>query len=191
MENKNMIQTVTETIIDAGRVKGDDVSLAEDSGAGRQNSAEDNNAIDIDSLLRAAEQGDADAQFILAELYYKMYEDGDGTEKDLEEAIKWYQAAAGRGDARAQFEIGWCYQSGEGVEEAPEKAVQWYRLSADQGYAKAQYWLGWCYRYGIGVEADMVEAVKWYRLAADQGYGDALEDLADLGADISRLNITA
>ena len=191
MENKNMIQTVTGSIIDADRAKGDGVSRAEDCDAGRQNIAADNNAIDFDSLLRAAEQGDANAQFILAELFYKMYEEGDGTEKDLEEAVKWYQASAGRGDARAQFEIGWCYHSGVGVEEAPEKAVEWYRLAAEQGYAKAQYWLGWCYLYGMGVGTDMIEAVKWYRLAAAQGYGDALEDLADLGADVSTLDVTA
>ena len=135
---------------------------------------------EIISLRQAAEQGDADAQFRVAEHYYKSYEECCGDKEDLEEAVKWYQEAAGRGDARAQFEIGWLYQSGEGVEEDHGKAVEWYCLSAEQGYAKAQYWLGWCYQHGWGVEPDMAKAVKWYRLAAEQGNAEALEDLDNL-----------
>ena len=136
---------------------------------------------DLVSLRLAAEQGDADAQFRLAEFYYKRHEECCGAEADLEEAVKWYQEAAGRGDARAQFEIGWFYQSGEGIGEDHEKAVGWYRISAEQGYARAQYWLGWCYQYGWGVEADLEEAVKWYGIAAEQGNEEALEDLMELG----------
>ena len=133
------------------------------------------------SLRHAAEQGDADAQFRLAEFYYKRYEDCCGAEEELEEAVRWYQEAAGRGDARAQFEIGWFYQSGEVIGEDHEKAVAWYRISAEQGYARAQYWLGWFYRYGCGVDPDMEEAVKWYGIAAEQGNEEALEDLIELG----------
>ena len=139
----------------------------------------------IVSLRQAAEQGDADAQFRLAEHYYKNYDECGGVEEDLAEAVKWYQEAAGLGDARAQFEIGWLYQCGEGVEEDHEKAVEWYRISADQGYAGAQYWLGWCYRYGVGVEPVMGEAVIWYRLAAEQGNEEAREDLMDLNPGIT------
>jgi len=136
------------------------------------------------SLRRAAEQGDAEAQFHLAERHYKRYDEG-GVEKDLKEAVKWYQASAGRGNAGAQFEIGWLYYEGKGVESDSEKAVKWYRLAAEQGYDKAQYWLGWCFRYGIGVGRNMDEAVTWCRLAAEQGNEDALEDLVDLESDVS------
>ena len=142
-------------------------------------------APELEQLLHAAAQGDPDAQFQLAEYCFKSYEEGDGGEKALAEAVKWYQKAAGNGSAGAQFEIGWCYQEGRGVEEDPEKAVSWYRIAAEQGYPEAQYWLGWCCQYGKGVEEDREEAVKWFRAAAEQGFEDAIEDLRDLGCDVS------
>ena len=152
--------------------------------------AGDGLVLDPDLLRRAAEQGDADAQFMLAELYYRWYDEGDGLEDDLAEAVKWYQEAAGHGHAGAQFELGWCYQSGNGVGEDLEKAVEWYRIAAEQGYAPAQYWLGWCCRYGKGTEADPAEAVRWFRHAAEQGYEDALEDLMDPGCNLPGCDMT-
>ena len=177
MGNRTMIRVLKTPAIAAGRPDGT-VGLSGHDADG------------FDSLRYAAEQGDADAQFALAEILYKKYDECDGGEKELAEAVRWYQAAAGQGDARAQFEIGWCYLSGKGVEEAPEKAVGWYRLAAEQGYAAAQYWLGWCHQYGKGVEVDLAEAVKWYRTAAAQGNADALEDLADLGCEVSGYGMT-
>lgn len=139
----------------------------------------------LEQLLRAAAPGDPEAEFRLAEYYYKCYEEGDDGEKALKEAVKWYRKAAGKGSAGAQFELGWCYQEGRGVEEDPEKAVGWFRIAAEQGYPEAQYWLGWCYQYGKGVEEDMEEAVKWFRAAAKQGCGDAIDDLRDLDCDVT------
>ena len=138
----------------------------------------------LDSIRNAAERGETDAQFILAEFYYKCYEESGG-EVYLNEAVSWYQEAAGHGDPRAQFEIGWCYHEGRGVEEDLEKAVSWYKISAEQGYSEAQYWLGWCCQHGKGVEEDMEEAVKWFRAAAKQGCGDAIDDLRDLDCDVT------
>ena len=46
----------------------------------------------------AAEQGDPDSQYLLAELY----ENGDGVTRDLDEAAKWYRLAAERGDTDAK-----------------------------------------------------------------------------------------
>ena len=46
---------------------------------------------ELEHLLQAAAQGDPDAEFQLAEYYYKSYEEGDGGEKALAEAVKWYQ----------------------------------------------------------------------------------------------------
>ena len=140
---------------------------------------------ELEQLFPAVAHDDPEAQFQVAEYYYKLYEEGCGGEKALAEAVKWYQKAAGNGCAEAQFEIGWCYQEGRGVEENPEKAVSWYRIAAEQGCPEAQYWLGWCYLYGKGVEGDMEEAVKWFRAAAEQGYEDAIDDLRDLDRDVN------
>jgi TPR repeat protein len=48
--------------------------------------------------LKAAEQGDADAQFRLGE----MYRNGQGVEKDLKSASEWLRKAASQGNENAR-----------------------------------------------------------------------------------------
>ena len=83
---------------------------------------------------KAADQGDADAQFELG----WHYETGSGVEKDESEAVRWYQEAADQGHMGAQFELGWHYETGRGVEEDESEAVRWYQEAADQGHMDAQ-----------------------------------------------------
>mmetsp|Transcript_11770 Transcript_11770/g.27891 ORF Transcript_11770/g.27891 Transcript_11770/m.27891 type:complete len:156 (-) Transcript_11770:235-702(-) len=45
---------------------------------------------------------------------------------------------ADRGEARAQFMLGWCYDQGDGVEQDHFEAARLYRLAADQGHLDAQ-----------------------------------------------------
>ncbi len=79
------------------------------------------------------------------------------------------QAAAARGDARAQFYLSRLYAHGEGVPQDYSKAVEYLRLSANQGYAKAENNLGVFYANGLGLPQDYTESVKWFRKAAEQG----------------------
>ena len=120
-----------------------------------------------------AKQGDAGAQLMLGDCYYR----GDGVAKDFVEAVKWYRKAAAQGDASAQSNLGVCYGSGEGVEKDSVEAVKWLRKAVAQGDAHAQYNLGVCYENGDGVAKDSVEAVKWYRKAVAQGDADAQYNL--------------
>lgn len=85
---------------------------------------------------------------------------------------------AERGDASAQFELGFYYEKGQGVIQSYKKAVEWYKKSAEQGYAKAQNNLGLCYKNGEGVEQDYKKAVFWYRKSAEQGNAKAQFNLA-------------
>ena len=125
---------------------------------------------------KAAENGDAEAQHILSE----MYECGYGVEKDEAEAVKWLMKSAGNGRADAQFTLGTRYESGLGVRQDREEAVRWYRKAAELGDAAAQNNLGTCYAMGEGVEKDEAEAEKWFRRAADQGYPPAQRNLSRL-----------
>jgi tetratricopeptide (TPR) repeat protein len=52
---------------------------------------------------KAAEQGDAAAQFNLGLMYYF----GEGVQQDYAEAEKWYRKAAEQGDASAEYNLGW------------------------------------------------------------------------------------
>ena len=123
----------------------------------------------------AAEQGHADAQFNLGD----MYTDGLGVAQDYAEATLWYHSAAEQGHASGQDNLGSMYAAGRGVARDDAEAVRWYRLAAEQGHASGQNNLGVMYAAGRGVARDDAEAVRWYRLAAEQGHADARVNLYD------------
>ncbi len=50
------------------------------------------------TYLRSAEKGDADAMFIVG----RCYQDGVGTEKDMDKALSWIKKAADKGNAAAR-----------------------------------------------------------------------------------------
>ena len=121
---------------------------------------------EIDKLIKRAQNGDVDAQCVLGD-YYLLY--GAKVKQYYQEAVKWYQIAASKGDARAQNNLGTCYEYGNGIEKDLEEAVKWYIKAAEQGIVDAQYNIASCYAYGTGVELDINAAIKWYQKAAEQG----------------------
>lgn len=82
-------------------------------------------------LIKAAEQGHADAQYWLGRRYLHG-------RLNVQEATKWFLKAAEQGHAGAQYWLGRCYQLGAGVEKDELKAVEWYRKAAEQRYKIAQ-----------------------------------------------------
>jgi len=121
---------------------------------------------------RAAEQGEADAQFSLG----LSYDIGQGVPQNYSEAAKWYRRAAEQGHAKAQFNLGLSYDRAKGVPQSHSEAAKWYRRAAEQGHAKAQKWLGSMYALGQGVPQDLALAHMWYNLAASQQSGQEAED---------------
>jgi len=132
----------------------------------------------FEKALKAAEQGDAGAQYNLGFRYYF----GKIVPEDYAEALKWFRKAAEQGYAKAQFSLGFLYEHGHGVLEDDAEAFKWYRKAAEQGYANAQYNLGNMYNKGRGVPKNKAEALKWWRKAAEQGHEDANEWLEFLEA---------
>jgi V8-like Glu-specific endopeptidase len=101
-----------------------------------------------------------------------------------------YAAALGRlsplaakGDARAQFDIGFMHAYGWGVPRDPAAAIPWYRKAADQGLAVAQHSLGLAFVNGDGVRPDDAEAARWFARAAAQGFAQAQFMLGMLSLD--------
>ena len=85
-------------------------------------------------------------------------------------SLDWIRSAAGRGDPRAELNLGRAYDLGlYGLPVDHEVAARWIRKAAVRGHAKAEHDLGVCYRDGEGVAADAVEARKWFHRAAVQG----------------------
>jgi TPR repeat protein len=83
------------------------------------------------------------------------------------------KAKAEKGDANAQYYLGYCYFNGQGVTKDLDEAVKWFRKAADQGNAGGQFYLGYYYFNGWGVETNLVEAYKWFNLASAQGITNA------------------
>jgi len=81
-----------------------------------------------------AEQGHADAQYDLGE----MYASGREVPQDFTEAAKWFLRAGEQGNANAQYSLGLIYGNGFGVSANDLEAYVWFSLAAEQGHAQSQ-----------------------------------------------------
>ncbi|MFZ1917410.1 MAG: GAF domain-containing protein [Terriglobales bacterium] len=82
-----------------------------------------------DDLHKLAEQGDAEAQFMLGTLY----RNGDGVLQNDTQAIEWFQRAAEQGYVRALSALGSSYWAGRGVRQDYSQAYFWYELALAKG----------------------------------------------------------
>ena len=137
--------------------------------------------------LIAAESGHANSQYSLG----WCYEHGQGVEKSVQEAEKWYRKAAEQRETKAKKRLarmlGTCYFFGEnGKSKDYGEAVVHLSIAAEAGDAYSQYLLGFCHEKGQGVEQSLRVAAKWYIKAAEQGEKNAkerLENAKQLGND--------
>jgi len=79
-------------------------------------------------FLKAAEQGEAVAQYNLG----VMYDTGKGVPQDYAEARKWYLKAAEQGYISAQNNLGVMYEYGQGVPQDYVTAHLWFNLAASR-----------------------------------------------------------
>jgi TPR repeat protein len=117
-------------------------------------------------FLRAAGQGNAEAQFWLGVAYEQRWF---GT-TDFREAAKWYQKSAELGHPDAQAALGRMFESGDGVEQDYVAAAEWYRKAAEHvpdlgGAGQGRNNLGLLYKSGLGVPKDYVQAYMWFAVA--------------------------
>jgi TPR repeat protein len=77
-------------------------------------------------LLVLAERGSAVAQRTLGERFATGTK---GASKDMERAVYWWQRAADKGDAMAQYNLGMAHLLGAGVPQDSVKAHMWLSLS--------------------------------------------------------------
>lgn len=69
------------------------------------------------------------------------YEHGEGVAQDYGRAMQLYCAAARRGHAPAQYQLGWMFANGRGVARDDAQAAAWFRLAAAKGDAFAKQML--------------------------------------------------
>lgn len=133
----------------------------------------------FEKALKAAEAGDASAQFITATLYYN----GRNVARDYREAARWYEHAADQGIHAAQVVLGQMYGDGNRVPSNYEKSLKFFRLAIQTGHPVAQYGIGRMYLEGKGSPVDTREASRWLEKAAAQGHAAAQELMGDILAE--------
>jgi TPR repeat protein len=136
--------------------------------------------------LKAAEAGDAEAQYALG----ARHESGDGVARDPVQAFAWYEKAAAQGHAGAMFAIAEMFIGGAGgTESDPSMASFWYMKAAEKGHRSAQARLGLMYGLGLAVAADAARAFYWLTLAARQGDAQAALLVARLSGEMDEADM--
>lgn len=148
------------------------------------------------ALVRKARQGDTESQWQVGQTYVRLgdparavpmlqsaattghpraaallgslHEDGLGTVKSLEEALRWYRLAAEHKQPEAMAALGRLLLQERGPE-AHESAWQWLREAARLNDRDGQYYLGWLLAKP-GATHDDVQAFQWFLKAAGQGH---------------------
>jgi TPR repeat protein len=140
----------------------------------------------IGLLLEMAEQGDARALFELGLAYFG----GRQVDKDLEQAVDYFQQAFELGLEEAIYQLAQIYgEGGPGLEKDSGQAFYWWLQAARYGRLEsailACYRVGQAYAEGLGVVKDLGQARFWLEKAADQGLPEARVLLDQLGTELS------
>ena len=107
---------------------------------------------------------DPGAQSSLADAYYE----GAGVGLDLEQAARWYRAAANGGDEDASVMLGMMYADCDVDMDDDPDAERWLRVAADAGHDPARYLLGELGVAGYPTIDDDDETPGSYRAAPEQ-----------------------
>lgn len=126
-------------------------------------------------LADIATQGDADAQFMLGQLY----RDPDNDYYDPKRAMYWLDLSAQQAHAHASEAVGEMFWRGSGVEQDFEQAMRWLKKAAEMGLMSAIDSVGWMHWLGKGgVEHDCGQALSWFERALQGGYDPSRNNMA-------------
>jgi len=123
-----------------------------------------NAASSLKIWLPQAQQGDAEAQVKVGEIYEK----GLGGMADPKLAAEWYLKAAEQGNSQAQINLGYLYEKGLGVKQDKAAALNWYR--------KASGLAGSDLQFSTVIEANYQQQLTQLR-EESQGYKEEAESL--------------
>ncbi len=139
-------------------------------------------------FMKGAEQGDDRAAYNIGIIHFN-----NATEEDLKIAFKCFRAAAERGYADAQFQLGKMYDSGTGVSKDRDEAAKWFLKAAEQGHAHAQCCL--CLFYDVlPDDENKTKRFQWLRDSAENNCAIAqlfLGTLYEKGISIPKDNTKA
>lgn len=127
---------------------------AEDTEQAENEFARGNLIVAMTLWKKAADQGYAQAQARLGDIYDKSEEDKD--------AVEWYRKSAAQGNAAGEFGLGEMYAKGEGVAKDDTQAYSYISRAAEKGYLPAVLVMRETYRLGgMGVTPDLAKSAEW------------------------------
>ena len=114
-------------------------------------------------LLRAAQQGSAQAAFNVG----VMYERGFVVERDSTRAVEWYRKAADADLPVAKHNLALLLRDGKGAPRNGKAAIELLRSAARQGMAASMFSLGDIYERGDAAAKDPAAALAWFAITAE------------------------
>ena len=133
--------------------------------------------------IKLAEQGNAEAQYKVGE----MYETGKGSTKDLTQAQDWYEKAAKQGHKKAEYRLLLLDISKNGLTDTSKNQLNILRSEANSGSPDAQYFLGKMYASGVGVPKSLEDAQTWLKKAAFNGVTEAETEAIAVDEELARM----
>jgi len=138
-------------------------------------------AADLGALQKEAEEGNATAQYQLAEIFFS----GEGAPQSFAAALQWAGKAAEQKDPRALYRLAAMLHQGDGVQRNMAQAGAMFQESlkglnelAQKGNPDAMGKLGTIFTRGVTAPPDLKEGLKWIRKSAETGWPKAQYDLA-------------
>jgi len=133
-------------------------------------------SIDYTMHRLATEYNDPSAQYLVGRNYLK----GKSVEKNIKEAIKWFELAAKQNHVRAQYQLGILYLYGKDIKENLNYAYYFLSKAAEKNHLDSQYELGNYYSKGNANKRQYAKAAEWYRKASQRGHVRAQYELGKL-----------
>lgn len=131
----------------------------------------------LKNLVTKAEQGDVDAMIMVGDCYNRGFH----TEKDDQEAHRYYKMAADKGHVQANLMVAIDLLNGIGTSKDKKAGTKYLQIAADGGAAFGQYLLASMYKVGeIGLFGREQKAMKYFEMAAKQGDAKSQVELADM-----------
>jgi uncharacterized protein len=107
-------------------------------------------------FFELAQEGDHRGQSFLG----RMYNKGLGVQKNPNEAIKWHQAAAKKGNGFSANQVALAHLRGQGVKQDPVLAEMWFTIAIQRGF-------GWANRKSLEKKLTREQAMRGRKMAAD------------------------
>lgn len=131
-----------------------------------------NRELAIEWLQKSADQGYAEAQRDLGEIYIGRHVPKE-FKVDKLQGIAYLEKAISQGDLEAQNDLAYAYSFGDGVPKSQAKAAELFLKGAIAGKASAQSSTARNYLFGSGVSQDYVLAYAWANIAStDKFWGE-------------------